>query len=195
MLEGEYNLILQAARGDGEAFGVLYDHYHPQIYRFIYLKVGRREEAEDLAHQVFLHAWERFPDYEHRGHPLSSWLYRIARNAVVDFYRSRRDAYVLEELDAQILPSSENLEEAAELALTLTAVRQALSELKPAYQDVVILRFVEELSVRETAAALGKSEGAVKLLQHRAVSELKKRLGPAASSLLSHGPIGTPETI
>ena len=90
MLDGEQSYVNSAIRGDSSAFGVLYDHYQPMIYRFVAVKVGRREEAEDITHQVFLSAWQNIKRYEHRGHPFSSWLYRIARNQVVDHYRGGR---------------------------------------------------------------------------------------------------------
>lgn len=190
MLEAEHLLIVRSAAGDGEAFGILYGHYHPKIYRFVYLKVGRKEEAEDLTHQVFLHAWEHLPGYRHEGYPLSSWLYRIARNAVIDYYRTRRSAVALDELELD-LAGEEHLEEAADAAIALADIRAALTTLKPAYQDVLILRFVEELSLRETAEALGRSEGAVKLLQHRATRELQKIL---EGKTTGNETLRTPET-
>lgn len=194
MLEEEHNLIARSVKGDGEAFGILYDHYHPRIYRFVYLKVGRREEAEDLAHQVFLHAWERFPSYTDRGYPLGSWLYRIARNAVIDHYRTRREAVPIEDLDPELFTDGSDIESAAEEGLTLSDVRAALTALKPAHQDIIILRFVDELSLKEAAEALGKSEGAAKLLQHRATRELKKRLDAKSPKPERHGRISPPKT-
>ncbi len=169
-------LISEAKGGGADAFGVLYDRYHSRIYRFIYLKVGGREEAEDLTHHVFLSAWEHIHGYRHEGHPFSSWLYRIARNTVIDHYRSRRPTSSLEEVDPDAIQSSQNIEASAEQALLLKEVRRAISALRPDQQDVIILRFVDELSVKETALALDKSEGAVKLLQHRGMQELQDKL-------------------
>lgn len=176
-------MILRAVEGDAEAFGALYDLYHPQIYRFVYLKVGRREESEDLTHQVFLSAWEHVREYAHRGHPFGSWLYRIARNAVIDHYRAKREVMPIENMDAEVFLSGENIEEAASLSLLLQEVREGIRRLKPEHQDIIILRFVEELSVKEAAQALGRSEGAVKLLQHRAMRELQKHLRKPAPVL------------
>lgn len=192
MLEEEHLLIVRSAAGDGEAFGALYGHYHPKIYRFVYLKVGRKEEAEDLTHQVFLHAWEHMPGYRHEGHPLSSWLYRIARNAIIDHYRTRRANLALDDLDAELIAAGERLEDAADAAMAIADIRAAMAKLKPSYQDVIILRFVEELSLKETAQALGKSEGAVKLLQHRATKDLQKLLEKNSKS--ANEPLRTPET-
>jgi RNA polymerase sigma-70 factor (ECF subfamily) len=176
MIEEEDNLIELAKGRDGGAFGQLYDRYHPRIYRFIYLKVGRREEAEDLAHQVFLSAWQHVEGYSHRGYPFSSWLYRIARNAVIDHYRTRRETQSIDEIDPENFADGGGLEAETANTLLLGEVRAILKEMKMEHQDVIIMRFVEELSLRETAALLQKSEGAVKLLQHRATKELKKRL-------------------
>lgn len=176
MLENEPNLIRKAAAGDSEAFGVLYDQYHPQIYRFVFLKVGSREDAEDLTHQVFMNALEHMPGYRHHGFPFSSWLYRIARNAVIDHYRTRKAKVSLEDADPEMFALGENIQADANRALEIQNVREAMSELSALHQDVIIMRFVEELAIREVAMALKKSEGAVKLLQHRAISELQRIL-------------------
>ena len=88
MLDGEKRIIQDAVGGEASAFGLLYDHYQPKIYRFVLVKVGRREEAEDLTHQIFLHALQNIGSYEHLGFPFSSWLYQIARNQIIDHYRT-----------------------------------------------------------------------------------------------------------
>ncbi len=175
MLDGELDIIKDAIRGEASAFGLLYDHYQPQIYRFILVKVSRREEAEDLAHQVFLSAWQNIRSYRDMGFPFSSWLYHIARNQVIDHYRSAREHADLEQVEND-LASGLEIEESTETRLQMEKVRAALKKLKPLYQDIIILRFIEEMPIREVANALGKSEGAVKLLQHRAMKQLQKAL-------------------
>ena len=92
MLEDEYKIIKRAQRGDQEHFGRLYDHYTPQIYRFVFFKVGHQQEAEDLTHEIFLNAWKNIDNFTYRGHPFSSWLYQIARNRIIDYYRSVLDS-------------------------------------------------------------------------------------------------------
>ena len=87
MIDGEEQLIRSAVGGDSSAFGSLYDHYQPMIYRFVVVKVGSREEAEDITHHVFLSAWTKVRTYKHRGNPFSSWLYQIARNLVIDLFQ------------------------------------------------------------------------------------------------------------
>ncbi|MDO8504655.1 MAG: sigma-70 family RNA polymerase sigma factor [Candidatus Liptonbacteria bacterium] len=179
MLDGEDKIVALAVEGNSSAFGALYDHYQPQIYRFVCLKVGRREEAEDLTHEVFRHAWISVGRYKHRGHPFSSWLYQIARNQVVDHYRSRRETSSLEAIDPESLSENTGMEE-AERNLEVGRAMVAIKKLKPEYQDVLIFRFVEDMSTREVAGLLGKSEGAVKLLQHRALKVLREALGEEA---------------
>jgi RNA polymerase sigma-70 factor (ECF subfamily) len=187
MLDGEEKLIQDAVKeGDSSAFGQLYDHYQPMIYRFVFVKVGRREEAEDITHQVFLRAWQNIRNYRHRGNPFGSWLYRIARNQVIDHYRSRRDESPLDSLDADgaaFQINQPNLSTRLDMERVLTA----LHTLKPDYQDVIIFRFIEDLSVKEVANAIQKTEGAVKLIQHRAVEELKKKLGASGTETNNHG--------
>jgi RNA polymerase sigma-70 factor (ECF subfamily) len=174
--KNEKKVIQDAARGKSSAFGVLYDHYQPMIYRFVLVKVGRREDAEDITHQVFVSAWQNIKSYKHRGHPFSSWLYQIARNQVVDHYRARKSETSLEKMDPEyfVLPATAHFD--ISLKLDIEKVRAAIAELKPEYQDVIILRFIEDLPLKEVALATLKTEGAVKLMQHRAVKELKKIL-------------------
>ena len=176
MLDGEEKIVALAIGGDPKAFGALYDHYQPQIYRFLFLKVAGREEAEDLTHQVFLNAWLGIPRYKHRGFPFSSWLYQIARNQVVDHYRAHREAVSLEGIDPEAFAdrfSEEDLDKNLEVERAIGTIRS----LKQEYQDVLILRFVEDLSVKEVASMMDKSEGAIKLLQHRALKILREKLG------------------
>lgn len=176
MLDGEKGIIQKAVRGDSSAFGVLYDHYQSMIYRFVAVKVSRREEAEDITHQVFLSAWQNIKSYKHRGHPFSSWLYQIARNQIIDHYRAKKNDVSIEKVDPEYfaVPVSIHFDVSSKLALE--KVRLAIQKLKPDYQDVIIMRFIEDMPLKETAAALGKTEGAVKLVQHRAIKELKTLL-------------------
>jgi RNA polymerase sigma-70 factor (ECF subfamily) len=177
MLDGEKQLIREAMGHDGApAFGKLYDHYHPRIYRFIYLKVTGREEAEDLAHQVFLSAWQNIGSYTFRGFPFSSWLYQIARNKLIDHYRTVPRHQPLEYGEVQQVSSQEDLAASTDISLNIDRVRKVLHRLPHEQQDILIMRFVEDLSHREIAVALNKSEGSVKVAQHRALKRLKEIL-------------------
>jgi RNA polymerase sigma-70 factor (ECF subfamily) len=177
IMDSDENLLVQnAAAGDALAFGKLYDRYQPMIYRFIAIKVGRREDAEDLTHQVFLSAWQGVNRYQDLGHPFSSWLYRIARNQVIDHYRAKKPVVSLEVMDAEaildpVIPQLD-LPRKLDIEKTLAAVRTLSHD----HQDVVVMRFIEDLSLKETARAMKRTEGAIKLLQHRAIKELQKIL-------------------
>jgi RNA polymerase sigma-70 factor, ECF subfamily len=178
MLDGEKDIIKRAIQGEALAFGLLYDHYQPQIYRFVYLKVSHREEAEDLTHQVFLNSWKRLSSYRHQGFPFSSWLYRIARNEIIDFYRTRKSHVYIEEAvstesDMEPIADSE-IAELLDTAFEIELVKKAISGLRPMEQDVVILRFIEDLSPREIAEAMDKAPEAIRLIQHRAIKNLRK---------------------
>lgn len=176
MTDGEKQIIESAIRGESEAFGLLYDKYQPQIYRFIYLKVGHREEAEDLTHQVFMSAWQHIHKYEIRSFPFTSWLYRIARNQVIDYYRAYKGNKEQDLESVAELKSDPMIEVAIDTSLAFQKVQKSLVKLNPDYQDILIMKYTEELSLKEIAAALGKSVGAVKVAQHRALANLKKLL-------------------
>ncbi|MEK7568140.1 MAG: sigma-70 family RNA polymerase sigma factor [Patescibacteria group bacterium] len=175
MIDGEKDIIERAIKGEAEAFGLLYDSYQPQIYRFIYLKVSHREEAEDLTHQVFLNAWQKINNYAFRGFPFSSWLYQIARNQVIDHYRVKKIVINIEEDDVADT-KTETVADLIDKNLGVEKIRTIIGRLNPSHQDVIILRFIEDFSPKETAQILGRSETAVKLLQHRAIKNLKKIL-------------------
>ncbi len=178
MLEDEKKLVETAKDGGVQAFGLLYEFYLPKIYRFVLLKVGHREEAEDLTHQVFVKAWENIDKYEFRGYSFGSWLYQIARNTTIDYYRRRSGVEVsIEELTIE-LPSEDSVEGKIDDKLDLRKIMKAIKELNEVEQEVLIMRFVDDLPIKEVADAIGKTEGAVKLIQHRAIKNLKKILEP-----------------
>lgn len=176
MLDGEIKLVENAVRGKASAFGLLYDHYQPKIYRFVLIKIGKREDAEDITHQVFLNAWQNISNYKDQGFPFSSWLYRIAKNQVIDRYRTKKQDVGLENVDYERFIDFAIDEKNLETKIQLEGVMKAIGNLKQDYQDIIIMRFIEDLSIKEVASAVEKSEGAVKLMQHRAIKELKKVL-------------------
>lgn len=172
MLEEEHNLIWAAQRGDKAAFGKLYDHYLPQIYRFVYLKTGGRYDAEDITNDVFLNAWQHIPQYEESGFPLSSWLYQIARNRVIDYFRTKRNNIPIEDVEDNIDVPHATIAD-VDATLAVERVQTAISKLREEYQTLLIMRFVEDRSTTEIASVLGKSEGAIRLMQYRALQSLK----------------------
>lgn len=175
-LDGEEGIVKEAVRGDASSFGSLYDHYQPRIYRFILIKVSRKEEAEDLTHQVFLNAWQNIRSYKNRGNPFSSWLYKIARNQVIDYYRTAREESSIEDTNPEFFVTPAVAHTNLDKNLEFEKVLLALRHLEPGYQDVIIMRFVEGFSIKETAKIVNKSEGAVKLIQHRGINKLKAML-------------------
>lgn len=175
MIENEQKLIEEAVEGGREAFGALYDFYHTRIYRYVFVKVSRKEEAEDLTHQVFLSAWQSIRRYKHQGYPFSGWLYEIARNKVIDFYRSHKTELSIDLVGEHLTDEGSAVTALAGM-MERDAVIAAVRNLKPLYQDVILLRFVDDLSLKETAKIVGKSEGAIKVIQHRAIQDLKNTL-------------------
>ncbi len=178
MLDGQEKLdekaiILDAINGKASAFGLLYDKYNEQIYRFIYLKVSHREEAEDLAHQVFLNAWQNIKNYKFKGFPFSSWLYQIARNQVIDHYRTKKDVFDIENIEEPATPGN-SLSDKLELDMEIEIVKKAILKLRQEQQDIIILRFVDDLSPKEVAIALKRPESTVRVIQHRAIKNLQK---------------------
>lgn len=172
------DLIRRAQAGDADAFGQLYKEHVTAVYRYVYFRVRNVKDAEDITEQVFLNAWQALGNYQIRADkPILAWLYRIAANIIVD--NTRRQKAQLVDMDSQFdLPAEiEGLEDQTDLALQLAAVRKTINQLIPDYQDVLILRFLVGLDHKETAEAMGKSPGAIRVLQHRAVQALRELLG------------------
>jgi len=179
--DDETALVDRAGAGDPSAFAALYDRHLQQVFRHVYYRVGHRDDAEDLSQQVFLQAWRAMPRYKRTGAPFVAWLLTIAHNEVIAFYRKARTATYFEvEPEARDLwsdPEARVLSQFDRLA-----VRRAILQLKPEQQQVVIMRFVEHLDLPAIAAALGKKEGNIRVIQHRALNELRRLLAPAIRS-------------
>jgi RNA polymerase sigma-70 factor (ECF subfamily) len=173
-------LVAAAKAGDAEAFGRLFDHFHEPVHRYIAARVRRPSDAEDLAQLVFVKALEALPRYEQRGIPFGGWLFRLARNVVIDHIRTNREHVdfdaLLERADQQAGPEAQ-----AVARQEMDAVAVALAELTEEQRDAIALRFFAGLSAREAAAAMGKQEGTVRGIQFRAIGALRRRLGLEAS--------------
>jgi RNA polymerase sigma-70 factor (ECF subfamily) len=169
-------LVSKAIKGDTESFALLYGHYRPRIYYFLNVHLDDFALAEDLSQEVFLQAWRKIADYEDRGIAFSAWLYQIARNKMIDFFRAKQEMCSVDDPLAEIAlpPMIMELEEGMDLAKQCRRVGQAIKTLSDHHQQVLQLRFIEELSIREVATTLSKTEGAVKLMQFRAVRELRQ---------------------
>lgn len=176
-LEAERKLV-EAARTSPLAFGELYERYVDQIYSYVYNRVGDRTVAEDIVAETFHRALEHIRQFEWRGVAFSAWLYRIASNAIAARYRREPATAGDEDLDTMLEP-----EPGPELALTESEWKAellaAVRALPPEQQQVVLLRFGQELRNKEIARIMERSEGAVKALLHRALMALQRRLASA----------------
>lgn len=171
--ESEQRLI-EAAQRDPSRFAELYDGHFHRIYAYVWRRVGSRAEAEDITSETFHQALQNLPRFEWRGVPFAAWLYRIASNAISDHYR--REARQ-KELPSELAEGESSREsEAADEADRRAQVFRGVAALPPDQRRVIQLRFAEEKSIREVADALGRSEGAVKQLQFRALQALRERV-------------------
>jgi RNA polymerase sigma-70 factor (ECF subfamily) len=171
-------LIERAKSGDVEAFGELYERYASDIFRFLASQMGSHLDAEDLTEDVFMRAWRYLPRYKDQGYPFSAYLYRIARNAVAEFYRGAKKTLSVS-VDNVVLTAEDKDSNPQQMLSTTQehqALYEALSELREDNRQVLILRFINGLSPTEAAEAMGKSEGSVRVLQHRALKALRKVL-------------------
>ena len=169
-------LVQEAQAGDAWAFGRLFDHYHQPVYRFVATRVRRPSDAEDLTQLVFVKALEALPRYEARGVPFGGWLFRLARNVVIDHVRTRRDHTTLDVV-ADRADAGEGPDELALLRQEMDSVAVALRRLTPEQREAIELRFFAGLSAREAAEAMGRQEGTVRGLQFRAIAALRRELG------------------
>lgn len=178
-LKEKFLLYKIQAKQDADAFAELYDKYIGEIYRFIFFKVSHREEAQDLTSEVFLKTWNYLANHPHDKEIQSfrGLIYRIARNAVVDFYRARAQRHECA-LDEVVQYGAEDAGYTRiELKAEAARILQALKKMKREYQDIILLKYVEEMSVGEIAESLDKSQTAVRVTLHRATKVLKRMLG------------------
>lgn len=171
------DLVERAQAGEAEAFGRLYDHYSDTVYRYIYYRVGGKATAEDLTSETFLRALRRIGTFTWQGRDFGAWLVTIARNLVADHFKSSR--FRLEVTTGEMLDANEverSPEDSVLESLSNAALLEAVRKLNPQQQECVTLRFLQGLSVAETAQIMGKNEGAIKTLQYRAVRTLARLL-------------------
>lgn len=169
-------LIKQAQTGDSAAISRLYQMHVDAIYRYILYRVPTEHDAEDLTAEVFLSMVKDLPNFQWTGAPFEAWLYRIAAARIADFYRKNQrqaDVELHESLTDHAAPPEVQLQETEEIE----TLRQVLGQLSKADQTILILRFIERKSHNEVADILGKTPGAVKAMQHRALVQLASLLG------------------
>ena len=173
-MQDEESLVRRAQKQDQEAFARIYEEYFDKIYRYITLKIGDSVEAEDLTQQVFLNSLRSISSFRWKGRPFSAWLYRIAHNQVVDYLRKKKKAAV--PLKETLAGVGDNPQLAAERKLDIEQVLAAARHLTDAQREVISLRFTSEMSIAQVAEVMGKSQGAVKALQHSGIVALRKAL-------------------
>lgn len=161
---------------DPEAFGELYDRFLDRVYRYLYFRLGDRVEAEDLAEQVFLKAWEAIPRFRWQGRPFLAWLYRLAHNALVDHLRARRPTTSLDDVERPLDLPSERASLILNGRLDASILAGAIKQLTPEQQQVILLKFSEDLENAQIARILEKREGAIRALQLRALLSLRRIL-------------------
>ncbi|HEX3614254.1 MAG TPA: ECF subfamily RNA polymerase sigma factor, BldN family [Sporichthyaceae bacterium] len=174
---GPVGQLVEAAKaGDTEAFAALYDRYLDTVYRYVYYRVGSRQLAEDLTSETFLRALRRIGTFTWQGRDFAAWLVTIARNLVADHFKSSRFRLEITTADMVAAESGDEATEGPEHAVmrawTNATLLEALKRLNPQQQECLVLRFLQGLSVAETARVMGKNEGAIKTLQYRAVRTL-----------------------
>lgn len=173
-----WRLVTLAQAGDGEAFGQLYDRYVDIVFRFVYYRVNDRGMAEDFTSETFLRALRRISTITYQGRDIGAWFITIARNIVLDHMKSARHRLEITTADTIEGKESSPSPEAAVLdGLSSDRLMAAVKQLGAEQRDCVMLRFIQGFSVGETAAVMGKNDGAIKALQHRAVRKLAELVG------------------
>ena len=171
----EREIIRKCQKGKLEEFTSLYDKYVKRIYNFIYYKCFHKESAEDLTSQTFIKALDKIKTFNPQRGSFSSWLYQIARNNVIDFYkkkeRSTKSIY-----DFWGLSSEEDIAFDTEIKEKLSKVKEHLKNLKPEQREIVLMRIWDDLSYKEIARITGKSESACKMMFSRTIRELRKNI-------------------
>ncbi len=184
------DLVRRAQQGHSEAFAGLYEAYYDKIYRYVMFKTGDSLEAEDLTEEVFLRMLESIGSFKWQGYPFTSWLFRIAHNLVIDYYRKsgRQKKTSLDDAMRVVGTDGVDIDRKLDVELSIKEVKDAMGGLTRLQQEVLSLRFAGGLSVAEAAEAMGKKENAVKALQHAAIKKLRTLLGPAMEKgLISQG--------
>ena len=170
--ESEAHIIARAKAGDADAIGQLYERYAPQVHRYIASRLGDPVLAEDVCSDVFVKMLEGLDRYEDRGWPFSAWLYRIAYARTIDALR-RKERHAQVDLEPWDL-SDDGPDTALDEQLNRAALRRAFPRLCPNQRRVLMLRYIYGLSLEETARQMGRSVGAIKSLQHRAIDNLRR---------------------
>lgn len=169
-------LVSRARDGEREAFELLFHRFHDEVYRFATRRLGDATLGQDVAAETMADAFRSIHRFQFRGAPFEAWLYTIARRKLADVRRapSRRESPVEQIADTGVADASGNLLDAMQ-------VRELLDKLSDSDREIIELRFMEDLDVEQTAKRIGKSEGAVRVAQHRALNKLREMLNEGAA--------------
>lgn len=170
-------LIERAKAGDSEAFSMLYEHYLTPVFRYIYFRVGGKEEAEDLAQTVFIKAYKALSSFRQQGKDPLAYFYTIARNTVIDFQRKRREILgdTAETIEA-VADQNTDVMHGITDRFEHERIQRAFRQLSDDQRDAVVLRFINDMSNEEIAAVMGKTEVAVRQLHSRGLKTLRELL-------------------
>jgi RNA polymerase sigma-70 factor, ECF subfamily len=167
------SLINGAINGDADDFGRLYDLYVDRVYRHIYYRVGNTADTEDLTQQVFLKAWKAIGRYQKRTSPFLAWMMKICHNLIIDYYRLKKDVTYLDS-EWEFEDSNSSPELLAEERVDQQQLRKVILQLPYDQQQVILMSFIEGFTYTEIAATLGKREGTIRVILHRALKKMKQ---------------------
>jgi RNA polymerase sigma-70 factor, ECF subfamily len=166
-------LISLATQGDKKAFGVLYERYVSEIYRYAFYRLGNQQDAEDITANAFIKTWEYLPKiYERDGsiRNFRNWLYRVTKNLIIDYFRTKKTV----PLENGVYDGQDPRDNTTEENIQTGHLKKAIMQLRPDYQEIVILRFINQLSHKEIAKILKLSTGQTRILQYRALKKLRE---------------------
>lgn len=181
-MENDAHFVTECHNGDSEAFGILYNRYIDKIYRFIYYKTFSKEITEDLTSDVFHKALTRLHTFDPRKGSFSTWIYRIARNTVVDYYRTKKTTVPIE--DIFDIGVDDRMEDVHDAVHALTDIKKYLTTLTPRQREIITLRIWEGKSYREIAEIVESTEDGVKMAFSRSIRDLREKYGARAILLL-----------
>lgn len=176
-----FKQIKKAQTGDAEAFSEIYDAYSKKLFRYIRAKVSNQQHAEDILQDVFVKIWRGLPAYKEGKGSFNAWAYRIALNALNDFfrkvYRAPEPSEIFEDMEysfSSLQSGTQSAEKVLDTDFALIRLKPILAEMPELYRQVLEYRFMQDLNIEEIGEILGKSNLAVRLLQHRALKKLKE---------------------
>lgn len=174
--ESEESVVKRAIQQDRAAFASLYDKYMDKVYRHVYYRVPTRADAEDITQEVFIKAWRAITKYRQTGTSFGAWLIAIARNSIVDFHKARKNNVRLDDTEIISRHIEADPQAMTEFSLGNERMRKVVLKLKENKREVILLRFFEGWSYREISESLHKSEGAIRIIQYRALADLRQIL-------------------